>query len=48
MEEVESSGIGFFERYLSVWVILCMGIGIALGRFLPSIPTCNTKGWFLK
>jgi len=38
MEEVESSGIGFFERYLSVWVILCMGVGIAIGKFLPSIP----------
>ena len=22
MEEVKSTGIGFFERYLSVWVIL--------------------------
>lgn len=23
--------MGFFERYLSVWVIICIGIGIALG-----------------
>lgn len=28
-------GIGFFEKYLSVWVILCMGIGLAVGKFLP-------------
>lgn len=26
-----NSGIGFFEKYLTVWVILCIGLGIALG-----------------
>ena len=26
-----------FERYLSVWVFLCIVIGIALGQFLPTI-----------
>ncbi len=29
-------GIGFFERYLSVWVALCIVVGIALGYALPS------------
>ncbi|WP_157215305.1 ACR3 family arsenite efflux transporter [Flavisphingomonas formosensis] len=29
-------GIGFFERYLSVWVALCIVVGIALGYVLPS------------
>jgi ACR3 family arsenite transporter len=24
-----------FERYLSVWVLLCIGVGIALGQWLP-------------
>jgi ACR3 family arsenite transporter len=28
--------IGFFERYLTLWVALCIAIGIVLGRFLPS------------
>jgi len=28
-------GIGFFERYLSVWVALCIGAGIVLGKLLP-------------
>ena len=28
--------INFFERYLSVWVVLCIVAGIALGRELPS------------
>jgi arsenite transporter len=32
------TGIGFFQRYLSVWVILCMAIGILIGKFLPGVP----------
>jgi ACR3 family arsenite transporter len=27
--------LGFFERYLSVWVVACMAVGIAGGRLLP-------------
>jgi ACR3 family arsenite transporter len=26
---------GFFERYLTVWVVACMLVGLALGRLLP-------------
>ena len=26
-----------FERYLTVWVLLCIVVGIALGQFLPSM-----------
>jgi ACR3 family arsenite transporter len=29
--------IGFFERYLTVWVALCIVAGIALGQWLPSL-----------
>jgi ACR3 family arsenite transporter len=28
-------GLGAFERYLSVWVALCMAAGIGLGKLLP-------------
>lgn len=31
-------GIGFFEKYLTLWVILCMVVGVLIGRFLPGIP----------
>ncbi len=31
-------GIGFFEKYLTLWVILCMGAGILIGQFLPGVP----------
>ena len=36
--EHKKSGIGFFEKYLTVWVILCMAIGVLIGQFLPGIP----------
>ena len=32
----ETKGIGFFERYLTVWVLLCIGAGILLGKIAPS------------
>lgn len=28
--------LNVFERYLSLWVVLCMGTGIALGKALPA------------
>lgn len=31
-------GIGFFEKYLTVWVILCMALGVLIGKYLPVIP----------
>ena len=34
----EHTGISFFEKYLTVWVALCMVAGILIGKFLPSIP----------
>jgi ACR3 family arsenite transporter len=33
----EGKGIGFFERYLTVWVILCIVAGIALGKIAPGV-----------
>ena len=29
--------IGFFERYLTVWVALCIVVGIALGQIMPDV-----------
>lgn len=31
-------GISFFEKYLTIWVTLCMVVGILIGRYLPGIP----------
>ncbi|MFA5507948.1 MAG: ACR3 family arsenite efflux transporter [Vulcanimicrobiota bacterium] len=36
MEE-KSSPLGFFERYLSVWVALCIGTGLLLGSLAPPV-----------
>ncbi|MBN2859684.1 MAG: ACR3 family arsenite efflux transporter [Sphaerochaetaceae bacterium] len=33
-----SAEISFFERYLTIWVLLCMASGVAVGVFLPGIP----------
>jgi ACR3 family arsenite transporter len=30
--------ISFFDRYLSVWVALCMVAGIVIGKYLPAFP----------
>jgi len=32
-----TGGIGFFERWLTVWVLLCIAGGILLGRLAPGI-----------
>jgi len=32
------SGISFFERYLTLWVIGCMIVGVMIGKFLPDVP----------
>jgi ACR3 family arsenite transporter len=34
----ENRGISFFQKYLTLWVFLCMIIGVLVGRFLPVIP----------
>ncbi|MGD9548380.1 MAG: ACR3 family arsenite efflux transporter [Candidatus Krumholzibacteriia bacterium] len=33
----EPKGLGFFERYLTVWVLLCIAGGILLGKVAPQV-----------
>lgn len=42
-KESKTEGISFFQKYLSVWVLLCMVVGILIGKFLPAIPTFLDK-----
>ena len=42
-EKTEGKKIGFFDKYLSVWVILCIGVGVAIGKFLPSVPNTLSR-----
>lgn len=39
----KKQGIGFFEKYLTIWVALCIVIGIAVGQWLPVIPQTLSK-----
>ncbi|MEE9442010.1 MAG: ACR3 family arsenite efflux transporter [candidate division Zixibacteria bacterium] len=32
-----SQGLNFFERYLTVWVFLCIAVGILMGKIAPGI-----------
>lgn len=34
----KTQGISFFQRYLSIWVALCIAAGVAIGHWLPAIP----------
>ncbi len=39
----KDTGLSFFERYLSIWVLLCMAAGILVGVYLPVIPRFLSK-----
>jgi arsenite transporter len=48
VENQKNNGIGFFQRYLTIWVALCMVAGVLIGKFLPSIPTFLNKFEYAK
>lgn len=35
---MENTEISFFQKYLTIWVTLCIVVGIAVGIFFPCIP----------
>ena len=38
MSGKEQTSISFFNKYLSVWVAICMVVGVLIGKYLPAIP----------
>ncbi|MDZ4204980.1 MAG: ACR3 family arsenite efflux transporter [Bacteroidales bacterium] len=34
----KQQGISFFERYLTLWVAICIVVGIIIGQYLPEVP----------
>ena len=34
---MDHAPMGVFERYLTLWVLLCIGVGIACGQWLPHV-----------
>lgn len=39
MSKENSTGIGFFQKYLTLWVAICMVVGVLIGKFIPAVPT---------
>lgn len=44
MKEQPAKRLDFFERHLSLWVLVCMVAGLAIGRGLPDL-THRMGGW---
>ena len=38
MVKKKSEGINFFQKYLTIWVFICMVVGVIIGKLLPAIP----------
>ncbi len=38
-DEGNGKGLGLFEKYLTVWVVLCIVAGIVLGKVAPNFAT---------
>jgi ACR3 family arsenite transporter len=36
--------LAFFERYLTLWVLVCMAVGLAFGKLLPEV-TASLSKW---
>jgi len=36
MVKEEGTGLGIFEKYLTLWIIICIAVGLLVGRFIPS------------
>src|SRR5512135_981917 len=39
----EPKRLAFFDRYLTVWVFLCMVVGVVLGKALPDVTAALSK-----
>lgn len=48
MGREKAADIGFFQKYLTIWVILCMAAGVLIGRYFPSVPDLLNKFEYAK
>ncbi len=42
-DNIEQKALGIFEKYLSLWVLFCIVLGVAIGRYLPVVPQTLSK-----
>ena len=33
-----TQGINMFQKYLTLWVAICMVVGVLIGKYIPAIP----------
>ncbi len=38
MKKEKLEGISIFEKYLTLWVLLCMVVGVLIGHYVPVVP----------
>lgn len=38
MGKNKNEGINVFQKYLSLWVLFCMIVGVLIGKYIPIIP----------
>lgn len=43
MSKENPTKMGLFQRYLTIWVAICMAVGVLIGRYLPGIPVFLNK-----
>jgi ACR3 family arsenite transporter len=43
METGQPRRLAFFERHLTIWVLLCMFVGVAFGKLLPGVTVTLSK-----
>jgi len=43
VEAVQPKRLAYFERYLTVWVLFCMVVGVGFGKLLPGVTSSLSK-----
>jgi ACR3 family arsenite transporter len=36
-QTLKTGGMSFFEKYLTLWVVICIGVGIVVGKLAPNL-----------
>lgn len=43
MVKNKNNGINVFQKYLTLWVLFCMIVGVLIGKYIPIIPSALGK-----